>query len=91
MGRERMPQRMTGRGFWNPSLEPSFFESFLYNRFVKMMSAFLSSDPINVMADRRKNPSASPTPWPRLGIFVQGRVVTKHRQSLIPHHFCNVL
>jgi hypothetical protein len=49
--------------FEDASLEPSFFESFLYNRFVKMMSAFLSSDPINVMAGRRKNPLSLQSIW----------------------------
>src|ERR1700675_4787180 len=55
-----MAQSMAPSRFEDACLKPRFLESFLYNRFVKMMPAFLSGDPINIMAGRRKNPLPSP-------------------------------
>jgi hypothetical protein len=43
-------------GFEDTCLEPRFFESFLHNRFVKMMPAFRPSDAINVLTACRKKP-----------------------------------
>src|SRR5262245_59961990 len=57
---KRVAQSMAPSRFEDTCLKPRFLESFLYNRFVKMMPPLLSGDPINIMASRGKNPLLSP-------------------------------